>query len=457
MKKLSFFFPHLWCALALIVFCCSEEPAAEQYVPSANFWEYNGDIRILSKVITDLKKDPNVTDLQKDLGGQPLWADSKSYLLDGVPTILIPVVNPKGDRIKAVVMVQYKGKEKRLSAELVFRRNLQKKEGEYYHMTRAAWRGFFKALDRTILNKKNNSAGFTVNELPEERKQKISSSRAMGQECGLVEYEDCWITEACTNGECEETYIICETRQEWECWWVDDDCFDECNPSCVNYTGDPCVCNNDCGGDDGGGDEPCYDQCNPDCVNYTGCETGPDDVLVNVEDPCLLNATTTFKNQSAYLSTTFGGNPNLDMEYVDEALGSGLDHEFANTHKQTNGGGYTKIITTLNTSTLDNASKEFVSATLIHEMYHAYVILNDPAHSDNEESHIYMSRPDVIDAMAQMLRNLYPSMDVQTSIDLSWGGLESTPNYNALSAADKARINITNMDHKHGAHGTPCP
>ncbi|MBT1696716.1 hypothetical protein KK083_07515 [Fulvivirgaceae bacterium PWU4] len=313
---------------------------------------------------------------------------------------------------------------------------------------------YFKALDRTILNKKNNSPGFTIRKLPAAEKQN-PLSRTTGQVCIEQEYEYCYYTEACTNGECEVTDVTCETRYEWICWWEDEECYDECDSNCVNYTGDPCTCNNDCGGDD----EPCYDECNPVCVNYNGgCSSQePTDVLNHVVDPCLHALTQNLSDRSAFLHYMFGNSPDFDMEFADAPLPIGLNHDFANTGKQTGANGYFKIVTTLNSQSLPHASQEFITSTLIHEMYHTYMLLMDPAHSSNADSHDFMAQPDVIQEMAQMLRQMYPSLDVQTSIDLSWGGLEGTAAFGNLPAADRARINTTNNDHQRAAHGTPCP
>ncbi|MNT99683.1 hypothetical protein D3C72_2425940 [compost metagenome] len=58
--------------------------------------------------------------------------------------------------------------------------------------------------------------------------------------------------------------------------------------------------------------------------------------------------------------------------------------------------------------------------------------------------------------MVDALKEMYPNLSSQSAIDLTWGGLQETQAYNALSQSDKNRIIQTNTDYKNGSNGATC-
>jgi hypothetical protein len=111
----------------------------------------------------------------------------------------------------------------------------------------------------------------------------------------------------------------------------------------------------------------------------------------------------------------------------------------------------------LNVNTLPSASREYVAATIYHEIIHA--ALEKAGHLSELDSHTKMVG--YIGKMAMTLRALYPSLSSDEATALCWGGLQDTQawatqvNNNPSYANYVQAINATHKIRANGA-GSAC-
>ena len=196
----------------------------------------------------------------------------------------------------------------------------------------------------------------------------------------------------------------------------------------------------------------------------TPWEPAEDDIYNEVKDPCIRSMvqeaiSKDCKNQiTTFINSTFDKNPTMDITFVDAPLGNMVVGD-GTTVAHIGGSGTCYITVTLNSSpgALPSASKEYIAATIFHESVHAWIdATNTLNNSSNSVSHETMASASNIDMLATALREMYPALSLQDAKDLAWGGLQKTTAWEALSQADKDRINQTNFDYKNGTKGTPC-
>ena len=211
----------------------------------------------------------------------------------------------------------------------------------------------------------------------------------------------------------------------------------------------------------GGGGFPPPPQPSPCTVDAT--------VTNNVNDPCLkkmvdaaVRSDITYNLNESMLSI-FNSNTAFNLNFVDDVASNLKDPaESAETtgSAQPEKSGDRIIITsmdlqiTFNKTVLSNASKEYVTATIMHEAIHAYLRYSQTIVSQ----HLDMAR-NYISVMADQLLKLYPNLSPIDAKNLAWGGLEKDPGslYTDLSQVEKNNIDITNANYKTGKSGTPCP
>ena len=117
----------------------------------------------------------------------------------------------------------------------------------------------------------------------------------------------------------------------------------------------------------------------------------------------------------------------------------------------------------LNTNVVENASQEFISVTLMHEILHAYLGAYFGVVRNNDAQHPLMVENYCVDFMANILRTLYPglsrgsSTEADHAIGLSWSGLDNTPTYRAIDIGERFKYQQVNDKHKSHLSGTICP
>jgi hypothetical protein len=105
-----------------------------------------------------------------------------------------------------------------------------------------------------------------------------------------------------------------------------------------------------------------------------------------------------------------------------------------------------------------NCTQAYLSSTLIHESMHAYIksqmtflteaqfnaryplFSTSLTSTDENYAHHVVLANSYVDLMAESLQGIYPEMSISLAIDLSWVGLQGTPAFNAMIAADPDRL-----------------
>lgn len=93
---------------------------------------------------------------------------------------------------------------------------------------------------------------------------------------------------------------------------------------------------------------------------------------------------------------------------------------------------------TMNSYALANASKEFVAATLYHEIIHLYL-------TDSEMNEHATMAAAYIQPMKQALMAQFPNLGETNAYYLAWGGLEGKGAWNVLSENERNNIINTNI------------
>jgi hypothetical protein len=89
----------------------------------------------------------------------------------------------------------------------------------------------------------------------------------------------------------------------------------------------------------------------------------------------------------------------------------------------------------LNSNALKNASKEYIGAILIHEIFHALWSAETIIGNSNQREHSVMAYQ--IDKMADWLITYYPNLTHTEAAHLCWQGLRDTQAYSLLTASEK--------------------
>lgn len=173
--------------------------------------------------------------------------------------------------------------------------------------------------------------------------------------------------------------------------------------------------------------DPCFKSVAKDLINLTD---GGTEIFGEKVGQILLNLTSVNAKINIYVQKGIPSTPTDDGDYL---------------AGQNNG------TLTLNSNTLSGASKEYIAATLIHELIHGYYNETTGNKLDNTDQHNDMSTR-YVEPMAQALLGMY-GISVSDATALAWGGLKKTPAYIALSATQKNQIALINSFYKRGTAG----
>ncbi|PSL46327.1 hypothetical protein CLV51_103305 [Chitinophaga niastensis] len=178
----------------------------------------------------------------------------------------------------------------------------------------------------------------------------------------------------------------------------------------------------------------------------------------SLKNPCFKKALKNLRGQifdsrySAILYEFYGNKSNSDLSFSEAPL-AGNDCAVTTGYAS---GIYGTGRTVLNTNQLKNASQEFITATLMHETLHAYMLGHppDPTVADkNGRDHNQMVK-DYINIIADALSEIFPNLLWEDALALAWGGLDETDTYINMAKADKDKIESINIFYKSGVNGT---
>ena len=105
---------------------------------------------------------------------------------------------------------------------------------------------------------------------------------------------------------------------------------------------------------------------------------------------------------------------------------------------------------------MGSASKEYIAATILHEVVHAWIDYKFTNPIDNAHQHSLMAGTNRFNLMRSALLEMYPNMNSQDATDLTWGGLYNTIEFSNLTPAERDRIIQTNSNYKNNTKGTHC-
>jgi hypothetical protein len=210
-----------------------------------------------------------------------------------------------------------------------------------------------------------------------------------------------------------------------------------------------------------------------DAINVLGCgcvfpeevETAcaPREIINSVKNPCLksqvdsaINAKTSISNM---LKTEFGGTiqyEDYSLEFRDTTnLADGTDGE----EQRLSGIAYE---IRLNMNKLPYYSKEYITATIYHEILHAFMDLNFSKNNngkyDISTGHEEMANKYII-LMTGALRIHNPNIPAIEAWALAWGGLQETTLWDSLTDDQRNQIGAINSRHRNSSVnrlGTYC-
>lgn len=172
-------------------------------------------------------------------------------------------------------------------------------------------------------------------------------------------------------------------------------------------------------------------------------------------------------NLTASMNSVFNANTNFNLTFADNVLYSsgttvdyqtdGITNVISVSATQPTGSRIIvsgmNITITLNTAALSNPSQEFVTATILHEVLHAYFrYVNNSSSFDH-----YTMVSEYIPWFVAALTATYPNLSTADATALAYGGL--TDQTNAMATVSPSVLNsynLVNASYKNASSGTPC-
>lgn len=195
---------------------------------------------------------------------------------------------------------------------------------------------------------------------------------------------------------------------------------------------------------------------------YGGDEADMDDINNYLVTPCLsdtwealmsndVNVDLVYLLKSTFSATTrFNLSISEASDFEVDADGNSIDATTITT-RQPNGTFDMHVY--LNKVELQDASKEYIAATMFHEIIHAYMratgVLDEKLHHE-QMGQYYIS------SMMYSIQKVFPSLSDSQARSLALGGLKKTTNFSRLSQSEKDEILAENQRHKLSIHGTSC-
>lgn len=255
------------------------------------------------------------------------------------------------------------------------------------------------------------------------------------QTCNVSIYGDGLVTE-----DCGEPVLDHIEYYEYNC--REDPCTGE------NFTED-CFCEN-------------YGFCDEDEIDHLNNYPAALDIINNLTNSCWKALFNTIKSNgltndiSTLLKNTFGSSTKYNVIISEEANLTNSQGVYVegNTSVSYDLNGNLVLNIKLNSTALADATKEYISATIYHEIVHAYLRATGMMSRLQQEDAIAY---DYVTCLIAALQETFPSMSLDSATALSWGGLEGTPTYNnTLTDTQKTNYLLENNYQHAGQNGTTC-
>lgn len=201
------------------------------------------------------------------------------------------------------------------------------------------------------------------------------------------------------------------------------------------------------------------------CTNCYPQQNNNDSIYNEVTDTCINNMVEEAMNDSLqneitkFINETFGNTDKIDLFFrqVQNMVDTSTDAH-AVTDNPTSDPTYIQARITFNIYALQDASKEYIVATIFHECIHAWIDHQYPTTNMNlnREQHDLMASTSRFNKMRDALMEMFPNLSIQDAEDLTWGGLYKSPAYLLLDTPTRIRIENTNKDYKKSTKGKKC-
>jgi hypothetical protein len=191
----------------------------------------------------------------------------------------------------------------------------------------------------------------------------------------------------------------------------------------------------------------------------SGTGTSVFDISNKLTTPCFntvfseVQSKTLQNTISKMLNKLFGSTDVINLDIEEGVLKQGVDGD---TRDAGSSRGYRTVGITLNTNELKNASKEYIAATILHEVIHGIFLIknkNPLINDHNEMGSFYITY------MAEALKELYPTISPDDAIALAWGGVQESYGWSEIVRNTPAAVNSiveTNKKYRTGVSGTNC-
>nr|WP_295875941.1 hypothetical protein [uncultured Chitinophaga sp.] len=183
----------------------------------------------------------------------------------------------------------------------------------------------------------------------------------------------------------------------------------------------------------------------------------------NLTNPCFISALNsvssgTLQSQvSDILRNIFNQSDRLNARFYEEPMADTIDGITTASFTLTDGKTTTNMNITLNSKLITkfNSSKEYIVATILHEVIHAYLLAKkvNPLVDHNEMGLFY------IDKMASGIKTVFPTISDDNAKALAWGGVHESYAWKQLvrtSPTAAQKIIEINKNYRTSVSGTKC-
>ncbi len=183
-----------------------------------------------------------------------------------------------------------------------------------------------------------------------------------------------------------------------------------------------------------------------------------DDINTNITDPCISSVLSAILSKDkqiemmSYVNKQFGLNEKCNLNIKDV-------QNLTNTRGEPVAG-LAKVIRHKDVLTIEisinygrGSSKEFIAATILHEMIHGYIVSQNIQQNGKED---VLADSKYIGWMSTALISLFPNLSPTDANALALGGLQYTSYFNNLSIDTQNDCNKINAMHEIGEAGQKC-
>jgi hypothetical protein len=175
----------------------------------------------------------------------------------------------------------------------------------------------------------------------------------------------------------------------------------------------------------------------------------------NVTNPCIRQqveralAESLVNAISNLVQNTFNINDKINLDLSQVGYLDADESASTSAYKQ---GEILNVEIFFNENTLPSRSKEFIMATVYHELLHAILYSN---YVSPIQQHTQMASQ-YVNILALALMEHFPNLSMSEANHLSWGGLQGTAAWNSLTESERNAIIATNIAHKQNQSGHSC-